>query len=124
MFSLNNQSSQPIYQQVKKQLIEAIALGYLPADQQLPSVRVLAKDLGVNPNTIMKAYQDCEAEGYIYSITGKGSFVSRDNSSVQKLRDSILEQMIDLMARGKTIGITYDVMAHYLREFYKEKQDD
>ena len=66
----------PIYEQLKKAIIENTLLGILEPDEQLPSVRSLSKELGVNPNTVQKAYQALESEGIIYSLAGKGSFVS------------------------------------------------
>ena len=84
MFILDLKSRVPIYEQLKNRTLELIMAGVLEQDSQLPSVRSLARDLGVNPNTIQKAYQDMEKEGIIYSVAGKGSFVNDINSVKQK----------------------------------------
>ena len=84
MFILDLKSRVPIYEQLKAKTLELIMAGVLGQDSQLPSVRSLARDLGVNPNTIQKAYQDMEKEGIIYSVAGKGSFVNDINSVKQK----------------------------------------
>ena len=84
MFILDLKSRVPIYEQLKNRTLELIMAGVLEQDSQLPSVRSLARDLGVNPNTIQKAYQDMENEGIIYSVAGKGSFVNDINSVKQK----------------------------------------
>ena len=76
MLSLDLQSRQPIYEQLVRGLSELVSLGALAPDEQLPSVRSLARDLGVNPNTVQKAYQELERSGVIYSVAGRGSFVS------------------------------------------------
>ena len=84
MFILDLKSRVPIYEQLKNRTLELIMAGVLEQDSQLPSVRSLARDLGVNPNTIQKAYQDMEKEGIIYSVAGKGCFVNDINSVKQK----------------------------------------
>lgn len=77
MISLSSLSRTPIYQQIIEQVLAQIACGALQTDQQLPAVRILANDLGINPNTVVKAYTELETSGYIYSIQGKGSFVKQ-----------------------------------------------
>ncbi len=103
MFILDLKSRIPIYEQLKNRTLEMIMAGVLEQDSQLPSVRSLAKELGVNPNTIQKAYQDMEKEGIIYSIAGRGSFVS-DIKVVQKKQIDIeldsLEEICKHLKRG------------------------
>ena len=79
MFMLNPQDKAPIFAQLKKQIIEFIGLGILNPNDQLPSVRSLANELGINPNTVAKAYQELELQGYVYTVEGKGCFVSQVN---------------------------------------------
>src|SRR6476469_10018310 len=75
MFELDMRSRQPIYEQLVDKLKELIISEVLKPDEQLPSVRTLAGQLTINPNTIQKAYRELETQGYIYSVKGKGSFV-------------------------------------------------
>lgn len=77
MFTLNYRDSQPIYSQIKDGLRRMIVSGALEPGEKLPSVRAMAMDLAINPNTIHRAYSELEAEGFIYSIPGKGSFASK-----------------------------------------------
>lgn len=84
MFILDLQSRTPIYEQLYKKIVELILNKTLKAHDQLPSVRVLAKDLGVNPNTVSKAYQQLEHDGFIYSLAGRGSFISNINSNAAR----------------------------------------
>lgn len=84
MFILDLQSRTPIYEQLYKKIVELIINKTLKAHDQLPSVRVLAKDLGVNPNTVSKAYQQLEHDGFIYSLAGRGSFISNINSNAAR----------------------------------------
>lgn len=75
MFDLDLRSRDPIYQQLVNKFKELIINDVLKHDEKLPSVRALAQQLTINPNTIQKAYRELEAQGYIYSVKGKGSFV-------------------------------------------------
>ncbi len=76
MIILDNQSRLPIYEQLKNRIAELVLTGVYPPDMQLPSVRSLARELGVNPNTVQKAYQELEREQVIYTVGGKGCFIS------------------------------------------------
>ena len=80
MFTLNYRDSQPIYGQIKDGLRRMIVTGVLEPGEKLPSVRAMAMDLAINPNTIHRAYSELEAEGFIYSIPGKGSFAARKDA--------------------------------------------
>ena len=76
MFVIDPRSKAPIYEQLREQLRWQITMGFLAPDEPLPSVRSLGADLGINPNTIQKAYREMEQEGLIYSRPGRGSFVT------------------------------------------------
>lgn len=86
MIKLDLQSRIPLYEQLEEQIIRLSLLGVLDEHEQLPSVRALARDVGVNPNTVAKAYQELERQGIIYTVTGKGSFVSPDVLSLEQPR--------------------------------------
>jgi GntR family transcriptional regulator len=79
MFSIDLTSRIPIYEQIYQKIVNLIINGTLAENDQLPSVRSLAKSTGVNPNTVSKAYQELERNGVIYSVPGRGSFVSAQN---------------------------------------------
>ena len=76
MISINYRDARPIYEQVKDGFKQLIITGILPGDARMPSVRELASELTINPNTIQRAYRELELEGFIVSVPGKGSFVS------------------------------------------------
>lgn len=78
MIQIDLQSRVPLYEQLQEQIIRLSMLGILDENQQLPSVRALAREVGVNPNTVAKAYQQLEQQGIIYTVSGRGSFVSPD----------------------------------------------
>lgn len=116
MITLDYRSRTPIYQQLKENIMELVVLGIYEKDMQLPSVRSLAVELGINPNTIQKAYQELETMGVIYSITGKGSFIqglspAQDHmrvKSTSKLHAAVHESRLAGIARDEVLGIVND----------------
>ena len=106
MICLNYRDSRPIYEQIKDELRKLIVTGAMAAGEKLPSVRALATQLSINPNTIQRAYNDLEGEGYIYSVPGKGSFASdRGDADAQPLVRELRE-----------LGVTQEELAALLRE--------
>ncbi|MEM1484756.1 GntR family transcriptional regulator [Oscillospiraceae bacterium PP1C4] len=106
MVQLDLQSRQPIYEQLIFKMSELISLGALKPDEQLPSVRALARDLGVNPNTVQKAYQELERNSIIYSVAGKGSFIASGNSANEVLRRQNIAKIREALHEGKRTGLT------------------
>lgn len=106
MFDIDLQSRTPIYEQLYKKIVELIIKGVLAENDQLPSVRTLAKELGVNPNTVAKAYQELERSKVIYSLTGRGSFISKIGD--MEIKETILEDFdratLDALRAGVTGG--------------------
>ena len=84
MILLDYKDSRPIYEQVVEKLQELMILGVLEEDSQMPSVRSLAMELSINPNTIQRAYGELERRGYLYTVKGRGSFVG----SIRRLREA------------------------------------
>jgi GntR family transcriptional regulator len=107
MFELDIRSRQPIYEQLVEKLKELIMNNILKVDEQLPSVRTLAQQLTINPNTIQKAYRELEREGYIYSIPGKGSFVSESTSIINNEKlEKVKQDLIKVLAEAVYLGVT------------------
>lgn len=92
MFSLNLQSGIPIYEQLVKRVSELVISGSLLPDDKMPTIREVAKNLGVNPNTVQKAYQILEHMDLIYSIPGKGSYVKDSSKSIEIIKDEIIDK--------------------------------
>lgn len=121
MFSIDLTSRTPIYEQIYNKIVELIVNGTLCENDQLPSVRSLAKDTGVNPNTVSKAYQELERNGIIYSLQGRGSFVSKPDSSV--FRAEVLAEFdssaMNAMKKGlsaKELKERIDILEHDIRK--------
>lgn len=113
MFSINYRDSRPIYEQVKDSLRRAIISGVMCPDEKIPSVRDLAGQLAINPNTIQKAYRELETEGYIYSVPGKGSFVGECREALQVRRAELYAQLDALVAEFYHLGVLpADICGH------------
>jgi len=95
MFKLDTRSRVAIYEQLMEQLKTMMIREVLQKDEQLPSVRSLAQELTINPNTIQKAYRELEHEGFIYTIPGKGSFVASFEKDANKEKLNSLRQDIE-----------------------------
>ena len=105
MILIDYSDRRPIYEQVTEKIAELIIRGVLPPESQLPSVRSLAMDLSINPNTIQRAYQELERKGYTYSVPGKGSFVSQRTEYLEAQRENILEEQRGLAERAMRLGM-------------------
>lgn len=107
---MDYKSRLPIYEQLYHCVAKMAAIGALEPEEQLPSVRSVSQELGVNPNTVQKAYQMLERDGLIYSVPGKGSFLSGDTTALNQQKEAALTHLesavrgaIDAGASGKEI---------------------
>ena len=116
MLTIDLQSRQPIYEQLIYRMSELVALGALAPGEQLPSVRALARDLGINPNTVQKAYQELERRGVICSVAGKGSFIAGGET----LRMRSLEKIRDALESGRRAGVSRAQALETVEYVYKE----
>ena len=105
MLLLNYRDSRPIYTQIKDGLRRLIVTGALAAGEKLPSVRSLASRLAINPNTIQRAYESLEAEGYLYSVPGKGSFAAPHTGVDQGRKEELLGRFDAVAAELLFLGV-------------------
>ena len=115
MININFRDSRPIYEQVRDGFRQLIVSGALPSDSRLPSVRELASSLTINPNTIQRAYRELEAEGYICSVPGKGSFVCALDAAVQARRAELTEKYRALVTELRHIGVDEDTLISIIK---------
>ena len=99
MIALDYRDPRPIYEQVVQKLADLILAGVLQENEQLPSVRGLASELSINPNTIQRAYAELDRQGYTYTVKGKGSFVAGNEPLREKRRNELLKEF-RLLAAG------------------------
>ena len=120
---IRNNSGQPIYEQIYRQIKNQILSGQLAAGQALPSIRALAKDLRISVITTKRAYEELEADGFIYTVAGKGCFVAAKNT--QLVREENLKEIEKLLAKAVEIARMCDVsqneLADILSCIYEEK---
>lgn len=118
MFVINTKDDTPVYVQLQNQVLDYIALGILQKDDQLPSVRSLSKELGVNPNTVARAYSNLEMKGYVYSKPTKGVFVNVTN--VQDIvYEKKLEEFKHKLEDCKNVGISKETIIELIEDIYK-----
>lgn len=106
MIHLDYRDNRPIYEQVRDGLRRLMVTGVLRSGDKLPSVRALAVDLAINPNTIQRAYAQLEAEGYIVSVSGKGTFVAEQQGQNHLRRAELEEKLRPLQEELRSLGMT------------------
>lgn len=119
---IDNNSATPIYEQIYKQLLEYITIGLMQADDKLPSVRELSSSIHINPNTVVKAYRLLEEQGFIYSLPGKGSFVSsKQNVQTKLFLQQINELTREIVTKSKYIGMSFEELCQLLEQKWEDR---
>ena len=116
MFLLNLQSKTPIYEQIQTQILKFIEAGVLKPGDRLPSVRQMAIDNGINPNTVAKAYAEMEKNGYVYNVPKKGVYVAE-----MDIEDSRHRQIKQMLVSLKDSGIHKEELLEVIEEIYREE---
>ena len=123
---ISNSSSVPIYEQIKKAMIEQIMNGELKEDETLPSIRNLAQDIKISVMTIKKAYDELESEGYIISRQGKGTFVAPKNTELarEQANKDIERHSEDVVNIAKQFKIKKDDLKDLIEIFYGDDNSE
>ena len=116
MIHLDYRDARPIYAQIIDSMKEQISAGILQTGEKLPSVRELASQLTINPNTIQRAYRALEAEGWIVTVPGKGCFVSANGNCREQERQRLLGMLEETCAALTALGMTREEIAEILRK--------
>ncbi|MCI9373832.1 MAG: GntR family transcriptional regulator [Lachnospiraceae bacterium] len=106
MIIIDYKDTRPIYEQVAGKFKALILKGALQADEQMPSVRSLAMELSINPNTIQKAYAQLEREGFIYTVKGRGNFIAGTEKLLEEKRKSCLDEILKRIKEVMEYGVT------------------
>ena len=106
MIIIDYKDTRPIYEQIVERFKTLILKGAMQADEQIPSVRSLAMELSINPNTIQKAYAELERQGFIYTVKGRGNFVSGDSGLVDKRKKEYVGKILLLVSEVLEIGMS------------------
>jgi len=118
VYTINYQSREPIYEQLYNEVVRMIGMGVLSPHEKLPTVRALAQQLGINPNTVSKAYQMLEQNGYIYSAVGKGSFVSDSTALINGIREEAKTNLVHAVKKASAVGITLQEVTDTVNSVY------
>lgn len=124
MIHLNSRDPRPIYEQIMDNLRRLIISGGVAPGDRLPSVREMAAQLAINPNTIQRAYRELESEGFIYSMTGKGSFVAPLNEVDSSRRDAKVAEFRAAALELLRLGTTRQELTALLEELEQEGNHD
>ena len=114
--SIDFRNRKPIYEQIVDRFEILIVNGVLDADSQLPSVRALAVELSINPNTIQRAYSELERNGFLYTVKGKGNYVAYSDSLKDVRKQEILEKLRDLKKEALSMGMTVKELTEFLEQ--------
>ena len=115
MISINYRDPRPIYEQIMDSLRKLIVSGAMAPEEKMPSVRELAQNLAINPNTIQRAYHELELRGYIYSVPGKGSFVAASELDAGR-RAELLAKLGETVRELRYLGVGEDEILNCLKE--------
>jgi len=121
MLQLDFGDHRPLYEQIKDKIKTLIFGGALASGQQLPSVRDMATELAINPNTIQKAYKDLEAEGFIHAVLGKGNFVSPNNyTKTPEKTNKLLKSLEGFVLEMKYHDVPEDAIINIVKKIYND----
>lgn len=122
MIQLNYRDAKPIYEQIKEGLRRLVITGVIATDEKLPSVRELASELSINPNTIQRAYRELEQEVYIYTISGKGSFAAMQQDVNRRRNEELLQKFDEIVKELLYLKDTADQLKERIDELSKKME--
>ena len=124
MIILDYKDRRPIYEQIVERFQTLIVSGVLEAGEKMPSVRTLAVELSINPNTIQRAYTELERDGFIYAVKGRGNFVKRDTELFEKQKERLLagfeKQIRVCLRQGVKKEMLFQRLQEVAADFYGE----
>lgn len=118
MIILDYKDRRPIYEQIVERFQELMIAGIMEKDSKLPSVRNLAMELSINPNTIQRAYAELERQGYIYSVKGKGNFVADNDHIKESKKKGLYTRQEALAQEGLLLGVEEEQLLKIIHQIY------
>ncbi len=113
---INYRDSRPIYEQIVENFKKQIYKGILQEGDQMPSVRNLAVELSTNPNTVQKAYSELERQGFIYTVKGRGNFVTGNNLLKENKKEELVKEIVKLFSEAHEIGLSLDELVFEIKK--------
>ena len=120
MFEIDSRSRIPIYEQIKNQILLFIRMGVYKPDEQLPSIRAVSQQTGINVNTVKRAFADLESEGVIYSLVGRGCFVSSGAIENTAIAQKALQEIEHDIRSIKSKGVDKNDLIKLIESIYSE----
>ena len=120
MILLDYRDKRPIYEQVVEKLERLIVSGGLEPLTKMPSVRSLAMELSVNPNTVQRAYAQLEQDGYLYTVSGRGTFVTAENEWRENKQGKVLKEWKNMTLQAKEAGIGIEQLQEELQAVFED----
>ena len=124
MIVIDYSNRRPLYEQITERFKQLIVKGILLPGDQMPSVRGLAMELSINPNTIQRSYQELERQGFIYSAKGKGSFVSQSREYLEEQKQRTLDELKACIMKAVELQMDPEELIAQTITFIKEGQPD
>ena len=122
MIVIDYRDKRPLYEQVAEKLAQLIICGALESNAKLPSVRTLAMELSINPNTIQRAYMQLEQDGYIYTVVGRGNYVTDAHEWQKGYRSLATKELREALMKAKTSGIALEEILSMAKECYETEE--
>jgi GntR family transcriptional regulator len=119
MILLDYKDGRPIYEQIVERVEELVAKGVMSTNDQLPSVRQLAMELSINPNTIQRAYTELEHRGSIYSVKGKGSFIAGRDVVVENQKKQLYQKLQAVAESARSLGVAKEEFLQQAAQCYE-----
>ena len=116
MIILDYRDTRPLYEQIVDKFQMLILSGAMETNSRMPSVRSLAVELSINPNTIQRAYSELERNGFLYTVKGKGNYVAYSDSLKDVRKQEILEKLRDLKKEALSMGMTVKELTEFLEQ--------
>lgn len=124
MIIIDYNDKRPIYEQIAERFQNLIISGVMEKDEKLPSVRMLAVELSINPNTIQRAYAELERDGFIYTVKGRGNFVKRDEELFNKQKERLLKELERHIKNCLRQGIKKEELLDKLQEVMMDSETE
>lgn len=124
MIALDYRDKRPIYEQIVEKLEKLIVCGALESNTRMPSVRSLAMELSVNPNTIQRAYAQLEQDGYLYTIVGRGNYVTCEAEWKKGRVQTVLNEFTEVLNKARETRVPRGELLALFDRIYPEKEGD
>lgn len=124
MIALDYRDKRPIYEQIVEKLKKLIICGALESNTKMPSVRSLAMELSVNPNTIQRAYAQLEQDGYLYTIVGRGNYVTSEAEWKGGRTKTVLKEFAESVTKARESKVSRGELLDLFNRIYPEKEGE